>query len=362
MKMDILDGIAQAVFSYKAYPNNQELETVSVALIEKHPCLKDPGSGTGHHSWTMSIKYKVGNYRQKLRLAGCSEVAVNHKKRMNEDCRHLKKARRCEVNFLPDNPVGQTVHSLEMEKDALKEEMKKKNFSRASIDSKMDLTFSLRRKEIVEEEPPVSDVLKQWPALFLEDQVYAEFYRITQTNLKSTFFSSLDEYALPMIKLYRSRGGQYGEEMRTLLDQLDNQTSNVLAQRKATALKGLPLFMREKSEKLLKTCLDTEPEDTCTKGMEMGILSIIEDDVATVHSNPNVRCLSVVMEEQIVLDNVQDLPTAVVLLFGLIYSLNMNYPKELKYTFETIQKVFIGLDPQCSARVQSFKNKMLKLK
>ncbi len=45
------------------------------------------------------------------------------------------------------------------------------------------------------------------------------------------------------------------------------------------------------------------------------------------------------------------------LLFGLIYALNISYPKELKYTFETIPKVFIGLDPQCFARVQSFKNK-----
>ncbi|KAL0148232.1 hypothetical protein M9458_056464, partial [Cirrhinus mrigala] len=84
--------------------------------------------------------------------------------------------------------------------------------------------------------------------------ICAEFSRITQTNLKSSFFSSLDEYASKMIALYRSRGGAYGDEMKTLLDQLD-QASDVLAQRKATALKGLPLFMREKSGNFLKTCL-----------------------------------------------------------------------------------------------------------
>ncbi|XP_052010751.1 uncharacterized protein LOC127663284 [Xyrauchen texanus] len=124
MKMDILDGIAQAIFSFKAYPNNQELESVATALIEKHPCLRDPGSGTGYHSWTMSIKYKIGNYRQKLRSAGCSEVTVN-RKRAKEDSRRLKKAKRCEVNFLPDNPVGQTHYSLQKERDALQEEMKR---------------------------------------------------------------------------------------------------------------------------------------------------------------------------------------------------------------------------------------------
>ncbi len=53
-------------------------------------------------------------------------------------------------------------------------------------------------------------------------KVCAEFYRITQFNLKSAFFfSSLDEYASKMIMLYRLRGGAYGDEMKTLLDQLD---------------------------------------------------------------------------------------------------------------------------------------------
>lgn len=170
MKMDILDSIAQAIFAFKAYPNSQELESVSAALIQKHPCLKDPGSGTGYHSWTMSIKYKVGNYRQKLRSLGCSEVAVNQKG-ANEDSRRLKKAKRCEVNFLPDNPLGQTDSSLQKEKEALQEELKKKHLNMAFVDSKMELTFSLRRKEIIEEEPLVADILKQWPALFLEHQV-----------------------------------------------------------------------------------------------------------------------------------------------------------------------------------------------
>lgn len=54
---------------------------------------------------------------------------------------------------------------------------------------------------------------------------------------------------------------------------------------------------------------DTKPEDTRTKGMKMGILIIVED-------------MSVVLEEQVVLDDVQDLPTDVALLFGLIYELS----------------------------------------
>lgn len=36
----------------------------------------------------------------------------------------------------------------------------------------------------------------------------------------------------------------------------------------------------------------------------------------------------------------------------MIYALNMKYPKELKYIFETIQKIFMRLDTKLSARVQ----------
>lgn len=151
-----------------AYPIIKQIEWVAAALTGKHPCLKDPGPGSGDHSWTMSVKFKMGNYRQKLRLAGCSEVAVNRKRQRsdNSESRCLKKAKRCEANFLPDNPYGQTESSLQKEKESLKEDMKRKYPNMELIESKMEMTFSLRRKEIVTEEPLVFDVLTQWPALF----------------------------------------------------------------------------------------------------------------------------------------------------------------------------------------------------
>lgn len=98
----------------------------------------------------------------------------------------------------------------------------------------------------------------------------------------------------------------------------------------------------------------------CVKGLELGILTVVEDDVGAVHSSPTTRSIALVIEEQIVLDDVSDLPTAFALLFGLIYALNLDYPKDLRYTFEVIQKVFMNLGTKCSARVQALKNRLLK--
>ncbi|CAL9685067.1 unnamed protein product [Knipowitschia caucasica] len=69
--------------------------------------------------------------------------------------------------------------------------MRKKYPNMAFVESKMEMTFSLRRKEIVMEEPLVLDVQRQWPALLLPEQKKsAEFFRITQTHLMNRFFSS----------------------------------------------------------------------------------------------------------------------------------------------------------------------------
>ena len=101
---------------------------------------------------------------------------------------------------------------------------------------------------------------------------------------------------------------------------------------------------------------DTDPEEEKTRGLIVGILSVMED-----HSSAPARLqnVAVVLEEHIVLQDLPDLPTALALLFGLIYALNIQFPKELRYTFEMFQKIFLELGTDLSARVRSLKNKLL---
>lgn len=173
MKMDILDIIAQAIFEVKAYPDQYQIESVASALVSTHPCLREPGSGTGYDGWKMSIKYKLGNYRAKLRQAGCTEVSINRKRRCKGDSAspYLKRPKRGEINHAPDNPVNYSDDSLEDERLALVEEFQKRHKNVELIKHKMELTFSLRRKEIVDVQPMVSEIRERWPALFCEEEV-----------------------------------------------------------------------------------------------------------------------------------------------------------------------------------------------
>lgn len=103
---------------------------------------------------------------------------------------------------------------------------------------------------------------------------------------------------------------------------------------------------------------DTDPEEEQTKGLTVGILTVLEDDDRTMPQS--VVSVAVVVEEEIVLQDLPDLPTAFAYLFGLIYALNLKYPKDLRYTFEAVQKVFMKLGTDLSARVRSLQNKLLK--
>ncbi|XP_072573287.1 uncharacterized protein [Paramormyrops kingsleyae] len=310
IKMEILDKLAQEMFAIKAYPDKNEITSVAQELVSKHPCLKEPGNGTGYDGWATSIKFKLGNYRSKLSQAGCSEVAVNRKRRGEEDDGgsnrfSLKKPKRGEVNFIPDAPENYNDESLENERCILEDEMKKRDKNMALITQKMDITFSLRRKEVVEMQPLVKEMQLRWPALFLKEQV-----------------------------------------------------SNIVQHRRTISLEGLPILVRDVETKLFLTCLDTDPVERATRGVTVGILTVLEDYVGP-NSQSTVVNTAIVLEEDIILDDLSDLPTAFAYLFGLLYGLNMEFPKELKYTFEAVQHIFMELTSTCSQRVRSFKTKLL---
>ncbi|KAL2083749.1 hypothetical protein ACEWY4_021522 [Coilia grayii] len=367
VKIEILEKLAQEIFAVKAYPEKHEYESVAAELVKKHPCLKEPGGGTGYAGWTTSIKFKIGNYRSKLRQAGCNEVSVNRRTRRDGEEDHglwftLKKPKRGEVNHVPDHPESYTEEDLEDLRSLLVEAMTKKNKDMEFIRDKMDITFSLRRKEVVEVEPMVTDVLERWPGLFLEEQarhifhgICKEFTRVTTKDLLGTFRAALHMFTPRLLKLYRARKGAFSRDMEKLLEELDEQvTSDIALHRRQAALEGLPIFLRENADKFYRTCLATDPEDRWTKGVQMGVLIVLEDDTQhTVIDNV------LVLEEIVVLRDVPDFPTALAYVFGLLYALNMEFPKELKYTFETIQHIFMEMSTDCSQRVRSFKMKLL---
>lgn len=177
LKHDILEKLAESMYTFKAYPTNEEFQSVAKALVQTHPCLKETGSPSGWDGWKNSLKFKMGNFRTKMRQCGRLDVTVNGGKRGRHSTsgdppnKDIKKPRKGEINFLPDYPEGMEEHNLEGARRALVNEMLKKKPNGTLVNKEMDITFALRRKEVVQDKPAISQMVQRWPALFTESQV-----------------------------------------------------------------------------------------------------------------------------------------------------------------------------------------------
>ncbi|XP_034037397.1 uncharacterized protein LOC117520189 [Thalassophryne amazonica] len=212
MKHDILEKLAETMYSFKAYPDD-DFSSVAKSLVSKHLSLTEPGPKPGWYGWKNSLKFKMANYRTKLRKAGYDDVMINGGKQSKRNpegqssSKNIKRPKRGEANYLPNLPNRHDENSLEKARKIIKEEMKKRYPDATLVSKMMDETFSLRRREIVVQEPAVQSMMERWPALFMERQVFAEFNRIASKNLEGDFYEALDKHAPRFINLFKYKKG-----------------------------------------------------------------------------------------------------------------------------------------------------------
>ncbi|XP_053491664.1 uncharacterized protein LOC128614296 isoform X1 [Ictalurus furcatus] len=173
-------------------------------------------------------------------------------------------------------------------------------------------------------------------------------------DLSKSFYEGLDKHVSKLLYLYRSRCYADIAEMSAILESLDKNASN--HRKRVAALLGLPLYMRENPSQFLKICEHTDSEEELIKGMTVGIITVVGDVMDPIPCD--CSDVALVIKEDVILG---DVPNTFVNVMGLLYALNIIYPKNFKYTFEVIQRLFmnIGTDA-CSAQVHSLKNKLLK--
>ncbi|XP_026017101.1 uncharacterized protein LOC113018255 [Astatotilapia calliptera] len=198
------------------------------------------------------------------------------------------------------------------------EEFKKTSAERdiPLIHQHMMRTFALRREEIVTTSPPVSELKDRWPVLFHETQLYFEFHRITNQNLPHVFYAALDDYAPQLIGLYKKRKtGRVGERMEQLLLAYGKQDKNDIYATRTAVLASLPMYLKEDSSEIFKTCKDEIEFYEATIAL---VADVNEEEVpGRVPFSP--RQVFIVLEDQVVMTH-HSWTDALVCLFGLIYA------------------------------------------
>ncbi|XP_054861515.1 uncharacterized protein LOC118470750 [Amphiprion ocellaris] len=307
----------------------------------------------------------MANYRTKLRKSGHEDVAINGGKRSRGNPtgeasgKNIKRPKRCEANYLP-NLHGHDETSLENARKILVEEMKKKQPNGTLISQLMDQTFPLRRQEIVKKEPAVQDMVNRWPGLFTERQVFAEFNRIANKNLQGDFFQALDQHTPRFIELFKSKKGTVGQKLSEFMEQISWATADITGLC-SLVLKGISILLGDDSSEFYRSCYEME-KDEVQQSITVGVLTVIYEGPVQGPSTVHVHTHSpaIVLEGNIVMDNTDNFPQAVCLVFGLIYALHLDYLKRMANTLNFMLAVMLGLgNKTLSPKLITLKNILL---
>ncbi|XP_052427652.1 uncharacterized protein LOC127969641 [Carassius gibelio] len=238
-------------------------------------------------------------------------------------------------------------------------EVEKTERNHLVIGKLMTTTYALRRQEIVGAlvAPRVRDVVDRWPALLMESQVFAEFHRINNVNLRNQFYKELDRHTPKLITLFRDKAtktGKIAEELARLMMIYDLQEQRNVNIRRALVLRALPVYLREDAFKFFRTCNSADcPDLTDTP---VALLTVVTDDtINAALFSPESICI--VMEDEILVSGPTTLADSFLLLFGYVYALDLQYPKNLELTFTFIQKVVMCLEDN-----KPLKGRLLMLK
>ncbi|XP_066513168.1 uncharacterized protein [Hoplias malabaricus] len=177
-------------------------------------------------------------------------------------------------------------------------------------------------------------------------EIFAELHRITDVNLHNQFYTELDRHTPRLISLFRAVAlreilGTYDLQSVFKIDfaisttfKCSDEESDVSV-RRTMALHALPVYLREDDSGFFKTYSQEEEPDVTD--IPVALLVAGADPFSS-------KSFFVVVEGNIVVSDLPAMPDALLVLFGLIYTFNLQYPKKLLHTFTFIQKIVVCLD------------------
>ncbi|XP_023806157.1 uncharacterized protein LOC110014877 [Oryzias latipes] len=211
----------------------------------------------------------------------------------------------------------------------------------------MEKSFSRGRQDVVVEAPIIPDFKARWPALLSVGQLNAEFQRITTVQMHSKFFMELDDLSPRLLKVYAKKGGLQGQKLVPMTQSDDTDV------RPECILKRLCVDMNQDPERLVREHKSDENTEEALADTVLGIFAIRHTGADPSDDLENV---GIILEGVKVINDLKYVSLAVLLLFFIVYALNLSYPSDLKYTFEVLQKIIMGLDgDKLSNKVQVLK-------
>ncbi|XP_047210389.1 uncharacterized protein LOC124860838 isoform X6 [Girardinichthys multiradiatus] len=193
-------------------------------------------------------------------------------------------------------------------------------------------------------------MVHRWPALFTDSQIFQEFIRVVGKSLKDNFFDALDSFSPGLMDLFRKKRGLTSQLLAPLLCQTKTTEPTDV---RCLCIRGLPVILGDDPSAFFKTSFDPVDKDLYSQ-TAVGILCIDEEN-----SQMNPARVGIILEGNMVMDDLANLPQAFCVPFGLIYALHLEYHEYMKNTFFFVQQVMLDLGKsELAPKIQTLKNQL----
>ncbi|XP_050923679.1 uncharacterized protein LOC108891394 [Lates calcarifer] len=346
-----------------ASPSTKASTEVAKKMIAKYPqSLKDVIAGDvvglGYYSLVKQLQARIENVKrssaprikkrkQDSDQYDTDEIPGEQRAAMQDTYGCIK----WEMEYMP---VSETPESQQEKKDKMKALSEQTNFSPGEIETLMKCTYYSQRKDI-NKGTDLQSLMEGWPFLFKEIGMTVHFQELTGILLKETFLTNVEKKGKRLLDFMRNscadksrRVLQAATKLEILRGQLEGCSEDV----KDMVLLLLSYF-DEKEENLFhyvdQTCL--------AKEVHVESLPVTPCIIVCGTSCYAARQFMLSVDCKVVNDHIPDFISAICLMFGTYYCLNIHYPVSLGSTLGFLQRCFFMINPERGTKVETKKNK-----
>ena len=248
-KHEFLGVIVDDIFKYTYYPNLQEVTTVAKCIIRTYPYLSEK-IGSGYDGWIQCLRDKLKHVRRNLNVPVVKWHRGNSEDKAQQSAHKRIKYSPKGKNCCPDFPVGEDKASCKIHVEKMKQVMSDPQGDTQLLFDLMEKTYSHRRSYI-NECPPVSSIMEEYPALQLKDVFLSEMCRLVGKDCQKVFEGNCTRLSSSLIEVSKTRKETVFKEiidkMNTAIDDIvDVRPKDVSTAECVASLQLLPHLLGDK--------------------------------------------------------------------------------------------------------------------
>lgn len=336
-RKQLIQVIFDKMCEYTRCPTKEQYTQVARNLVKMYPCLAQNSlpMGNSFDYWKTKLSDKFRNERKHMHIGQPPK-----KKLKLSPGGHS-------MDFSSPLLVEEDEESIKMHEKWMVDEMKKKKPLESRMRELMDLTFSARRRKVLDGKLLVKDLKNIYPCLFTTFEIQKEFERITGLPVKAAV-SNIRKYTTGILRQ------KYSKDLSHLVNSVCAEESNQQTQEKKVALAFylLPTIFKGKKDGSNRVFV---MEREISQDADVGVVPVIVVMGEGILSEATYK---VVCEKQdiVVTDTLQE---AFCCLLSTFYSFDVEYPPTLKEFYKFVEVILLKMDTKPTRQVRSVLAKLV---